>query len=123
MDEIIKRIERKASEHRHQSAVEIDALESVYAYEEFLMAKHNGRRVRATYTWRMLKKRGTIEALERLMRSTKIHPGLIALIKMGLKDLTFEAVVLSHPDSFTEEAVKRAKERLEKACLSLGIAG
>lgn len=103
------------------TGVEIDALKSLDAYKEFLMAKHNGRKVKATYTRRMLKKRGTIEALERLMRSTKIHPGLIALLKMGLKNLTFEAVVLSHPDSFTKEAVKRAKERLENACLSLGI--
>jgi hypothetical protein len=33
---------------------------------------------------------------------------------MGLHDLTFEAVIVRHPDKFNKEVVSRAKERLEE---------
>lgn len=33
---------------------------------------------------------------------------------MGLQDLTFEAVIVRHPDKLTQEAVTRAKERPEE---------
>ena len=110
MDGMIKRVELRAS----QSAVETEALKVLYAYEELLRLKHNGRRVRAIYTWRMFDNHGIIETIERLMRTSKKQPGFKELVKDGKKDLTFEALVVRHPGSFTQEAVKRSKQRLEE---------
>jgi hypothetical protein len=36
----------------------------------------------------------------------------VALAEMGLEDLAFEAVILRHPDEFSEEAAAKSKERL-----------
>jgi hypothetical protein len=40
--------------------------------------------------------------------------GYKALVEMGMKDLSFEAVVLRHPQAFKPEVVARCKDRLEK---------
>ncbi len=111
MDGMIKRVELRAS----QSAVETEILKVLYDYEELVLkAKNNGRRVRAIYTWRMFDEHGIIEAIERLMRTRKRQTGFNGLREMGLQYSTFEAVVVRHPKSFTPEAVKRAKQRLEE---------
>ena len=112
MDGMIKRVELRAS----QSAVETEVLKTLYAYEErVLRVRNNGRRVRAIRTWRMFDDHGIIPAIGIMMRTRKKHPGLIGLIEIGRQDLRFEALVLRHPESFSQEAVKLAKQRLDEA--------
>lgn len=110
-----RRVELLASAHGAYNDVELEALKAVYAYEEILMMKHNGRRVRASYTWRMIGQHGIIETIERLVRTRKSQSGFVELAKMGMQDLTFEAVVLRNPKSFTQEALSRARQRLGEA--------
>jgi endonuclease III len=62
----------------------------------------------------MIQRRGIIAAAERAVNKKGDAMGFKRLVEMGLHDLTFEAVIISHPDKFSQEVVARAKERLEK---------
>jgi hypothetical protein len=106
-------VELRAISHGSNSEVELELFKSVYAYEEFLYEKHN-KHQRATYTWRMIKNDGIIRAAEKAV-NRKIDPaGYKALVKMGMHDLTFEAVIIRYPAAFNEEVVSRAKARLKE---------
>lgn len=104
-------IERRAEQHGATRAVEHEALQAVYAYEKVLMSRH-GRRVGANYTWRMIRERGIIQAIERLVTRKAESKGYRALLEMGLQDLAFEAVVLRHRGEFSDEAVQQSRKRL-----------
>ena len=106
-------VELGASSHGAESEVEKECLKAVYAYERTLKAKH-GKAVRANYTWRMIRSRGIIPAVERAVNKPHDPAGYSALAKMGLEDVSFEAVVLRHPEMFSEDAVQHSKERLNQ---------
>lgn len=93
------------------SEVERECIEAVFAYEEVLSAKA-GRRQSASRTWPMIKRHGVIEAVERVVKRKADASGYTALVKMGLKDFAFEAVILRHPSVFSAEAVASSKVRL-----------
>jgi hypothetical protein len=95
------------------NAVEREALRVIYAYEEILFKKH-GRKVRANYTWRMVKDHGIIGAVERAVNRPTDASGYLALVEMNMQDIAFEAVVLRHPDHFSAEAVQRSAQRLKE---------
>ena len=106
-------VELRAISHGSNSGVELELYKSVYAYEAVLYEKHK-KHQRATYTWRMINNDGIIRAAEKAV-NRKIDPaGYKALVKMGMHDLTFEAVITRYPNAFKEEVVSRAKERLEE---------
>jgi hypothetical protein len=90
---------------------EQEALKAIYAYEEVLSVKR-GRRTPASRTWQMVKRHGIIGAVERAVNRTTDASGYTALAEIGMLDLSFEAVVLHHPNSFSADALARAKERL-----------
>jgi hypothetical protein len=92
--------------------VERDVEVVLVAYEEVLRKKH-GRRVPAQRTRNMINWRGVIPAVERLVRNKKNRIGYTMLVEEGKPELTFEAVVLRYPKSFSPRAVTRARERLE----------
>ena len=104
-------IQIRAGEDGAASTVEKEALQAVYAYEEVLERK-NGRRTRATRTWQMIERHGVIEAVERAVNRPGETQGYKLLVEMGLEEYAFEAVILRHPEYFTEEAKAKAKERL-----------
>lgn len=106
-------IQLRAAQHGATTVAETDALEAVYAYEEVLYRRHN-RRQKAARTWQMIKDRGIISAVEKVVTRPKSTSGYFALAEMGMSDMAFEAVVLRHPECFTEEAVRRSRERLER---------
>ena len=90
---------------------EMEALQAVYAYEE-AMGRKKGRSFTATRTWQMIKRRGIIESIERLVTRSDPAVGYRVLQEMGLEHLSFEAVVVRHPSAFSEKAAKGARERL-----------
>jgi hypothetical protein len=92
--------------------VEKEALQAIYAYEEVL-SKKNGKRTAASRTWQMVKRHGIIGAVERAVNRATDASGYLALAEMKMQDITFEAVVLRHPDHFNTEAVQRSTERLK----------
>jgi len=93
--------------------VENELLKALYAYEEIL-SKKNNRRTRASRTWQMVNRYGIVGSAERAVTRNIEPMGYKMLVEMGLKDLTFEAVIAKHPEEFNIEAVKKANERLEE---------
>ena len=104
-------VELQAATHGAKTQVEHELLEAVYAYERTLLAKH-GKRVVASYTWRLIDEHGIVPAIERVVTKDKETVGYLALVTMGLQNMAFEAVILRHPESFSDEAVHRAEERM-----------
>lgn len=107
------RVERRAEALAPSSEVERDCYEAVYAYEEVL-SDNNGKTSRAGRTWPMIKRKGVIAAVEEIVTRKTEAPGYTSLVEMGLKDKTFEAVVLRHPDDFSAEAMASSERRLHK---------
>lgn len=105
-------VQLQAAQHQATTAAEREALEAVFAYERALYEKH-GRRTRASRTWPMIKERGIIAAVEHLVTRRDETMGYKAVIEMGMPEMAFEAVVLRHPNLFSDEAIRRSRERLE----------
>src|SRR5882672_9281909 len=85
-------VELLALSHNANGAAEREALEAVYAYERVLSG-NRGKKIRATRTWQMIAKLGIIAAVERVVSRPSEAKGYTALVKMGMEDKAFEAVV------------------------------
>jgi hypothetical protein len=106
-------VELRALAHNANSAAEREALAAVYAYERVL-SQSAGKKIRASRTWQMIKRRGLIPAVEHVVSRSQETKGYIALVEMGMEDMAFEAVVLRHPEVFSSEAVERSRARLHE---------
>ena len=104
-------VQLQAQEHGAMSAAETEALQAVYAYE-VLLTKKNGRNTRASRTWQMIKRHGIIEAVERAVKRDVVTQGYTMLVEVGLEEHAFEAVILRHPEVFSEEAARISRARL-----------
>lgn len=107
----VRAIQLRAEQYGATSQAEREALEAVYAYEEFLSAK-NGRRTRANRTWQMIARHGILGAVERAVDRRQETQGYLALTEMGLQEFAFEAVILRHPALFSQAAIEKSKERV-----------
>ena len=110
---LLRAVELRAVQHGATSEAEKEALQAVYAYEETLRAK-NGKRTRANRTWQMINRHGIIESVNRAVCRPTETQGYRMLAEMGLADFAFEAVILRHPNVFSEDAVQVSKERLDQ---------
>jgi hypothetical protein len=106
-------VELRAAAHGAGTDAEREALEAVYAYERVLSGTH-GKKTRAARTWQMIERHGIIAAVERVVSRSADSAGYTALVKMGMHDMAFEAVVLRHRAVFSAEAVARSEERLRR---------
>jgi hypothetical protein len=106
-------VELRADKHKATTAAEKEALQAIYAYEELLTNK-NGRRTRATRTWQMIDRHGILEAVERAVNRPVETQGYTMLKVMGLEEYAFEAVILRHPEVFSEKAIQVSRERLSE---------
>lgn len=106
-------VELRAAKHGAATVAEQEALEAVYAYEKVL-SENRGKTVRATRTWQMIERHGIIKAVERAVNRKEVTTGYTTLVKMGMQDFAFEAVVCRHPTVFSSEALKRSQERLKE---------
>lgn len=104
-------VELRAAAYGATSIAERECLEAIYAYEEILSEKH-GRRVRASRTWQMIKRRGIIAAIEQAVDRPDGTAGFTALKEVGLDNYAFEAVILRHPQLFSDSAVDRSRKRM-----------
>lgn len=104
-------VELRALQHGATTDVERECLEAVFAYEQVLSEK-NGKKTRASRTWPMIERHGIIEAVERAVNRKDETMGYTALLKMGLENYAFEAVILRHPNSFSSDVVQRSQERV-----------
>jgi hypothetical protein len=106
-------VELRAALHGAVSIAEREALEAVYAYERVLSVKR-GKKIRASRTWQMIERHGIIEAVEHAVNRKAETTGYAALVEMGMLDFAFEAVVIRHPELFSEDAIARSRERLSE---------
>ena len=104
-------VELRAAAEGAATDVERECLQAVYAYEQVLR-RRSGKNIRANRTWQMIKRHGIKEAVERAVNRPTETAGYQALAEMGLQDFAFEAVILRHPNEFSEEAVERATDRM-----------
>jgi hypothetical protein len=107
----VRSIQLRAEAYGAESEAENEALQAIYAYEDVL-TKKNGKKTRASPTWQMIKRHGIIEAVERAVNRDAEPQDYTALVEMGLKEFAFEAVILRHPDLFSDAAVQKSQERL-----------
>ena len=109
---IERAVELRAEAHNAQTAAEKEALQAIYAYEE-LLTDTNGKRTRANRTWQMINRHGIIEAIERAVNRPVEPQGYTLLKEKGLEEHAFEAVILRHPEVFSDDAKRIASERLK----------
>ena len=107
----VRAVVLRAAAHGAGTAVEREALEAVYAYES-AMSSRKGRRFHASRTWQMIERHGIIPAVERIVARSTASSGYSTLVERGFKDKAFEAVVLRHPEAFSEKAVESARKRM-----------
>jgi hypothetical protein len=93
------------------NTVEIASLKATYSYEKLLRLK-NGKKTRATYTWRAIKNYGILKGIDRIVSIGKQTTGFNYLSTLGLTDYSFEALVLQYPNDFSTKAVEKAKVRI-----------
>lgn len=106
-------VQRRARGRAPANEAEREAYEAVYAYEE-ARSKQKGKTVRASRTWPMVDEYGIISTVERIVTRPDDAAGYRVLVEMGLEDMAFEAVVLRHPDAFSQEAVEQSRLRLQR---------
>ena len=106
-------VEFRATMYGAATAVELECIQAVYAYEQTLNLK-NGKKTRAQRTWNMIAKHGIIPAVERAVDRRDETAGFTALKSMGLEEYAFESVILRHPNSFSPAVVARAAKRIEE---------
>lgn len=104
-------VKLRAEQEGAETQVERECLEAVFAYEWTLFRKH-GKRQRASYTWRSIRQNGITEATERAVLRSKETAGFQALAAEGMLEMAFEAVILRHPEHFSDEAVAQSTLRL-----------
>ncbi len=114
-----KAIELKAATHNAVTETEQEALQAVYAYERVLTLER-GRKTRATRTWQVITKLGIVEAVDTIVKRPTGAEGYHALVKMGMQDMLFEAVVLRHPEVFSAEAIAQSQQRLDELAAQAG---
>lgn len=110
-------VQLRAEKYGANSSAEKEALEAVYAYEAVLTEK-NGRTTRASRTWQMIRNHGIIGAVEKAVNRPDETQGYRVLIKLGLEDYAFEAVILRYPNLFSPEAVRISRERMNERARS-----
>lgn len=106
-------IELRASQYGAKSNAEREALRAVYAFEE-VRSQKAGRRVRASRTWQSIKNNGIIATVEKVVSRKSPTEAYADLVEARMEDFTFEAVVLRHPEAFSEAARKQAELRLQE---------
>jgi hypothetical protein len=95
-------------------SIEHDFWLTIYAFEEVLRDER-GKTVRLSRTRQKIARVGVKQTLIDFATSKAPTDGFKMLIERGLPELTGEALVLKHSESFDTEVQTAAKERLENA--------
>lgn len=96
---------------------EHDVWQSIHALEGTLTAER-GKTTRLGRTRQKIARVGEFDTIKDLVLGTKPSEGFFMLIERHMDDLTFEAVVLRHPDRFDEAVLDAAAARLKSEGIS-----
>jgi hypothetical protein len=91
-----------------------DVWSTIFATEELLRLER-GRATRLTRTRQKIARDGEALTVTALTLSETAAQGFADLIARGHPELTFEAVVLRHPDAFSADVAEAARARLAGA--------
>jgi hypothetical protein len=86
---------------------------SLVAYEQALKEKHNGKGIRAWYTWRQISSKGIKKILEAHALSRKPSQGFL-LQAEHYPEMTDEYLVVKFQKQFSLITVEAARSRLQK---------
>lgn len=95
-------------------AVEREFWEAVTVAEE-IKTLERGRTTRLSLTRRKHTKNGARKCVDDLAAKTETTDGFATLVAAERADLTFEAITLRHPQSFSEETLIAATKKLADA--------
>lgn len=112
----IRRVQLKAAMYAKANGlnrIEEECYQALYAYEELLTARSGRRGTRANRTRQMIPKYGILGTVEKVVSRKDAALGFTMLVQMRLKELSFEAVVVNHPDHFSAVAFERSLARLD----------
>lgn len=114
--EWVERAERRIEELRRigDDDLSVRFLAIMKIYEDFLTEK-NGRKTRASYTWRKVADLGLRQALADWALSKQAASGFTQLVDDDKIEHTAEHLVVSFPDQFQQNVVEAAKLRLNMA--------
>ena len=104
-------VELRATAYGAKTDAEREALRAIFAFEE-VQSQARGKKVKASRTWQSIKRDGILPTVEKVVAKRTGTEAYEALIKAGMADFTFEAVVLNHPQAFSLSTVANAKLRL-----------
>lgn len=105
-------IEIRLAAHACDSEVMKNAWSVLYAYEQVLYLKH-GKHIPAHRTRKAIDRHGMIEAVEIIVSRRELEDdGFSRLIAAGMADKTFEALVMNHPQHFSEKAIRFAQDKI-----------
>ena len=105
-------VELRVAEHNVQNDIEKETLAALYAHEKILMSV-NGKKTKASGSWLILKRRGTVAAIKSMTASEKSEMYFSKLKEHGLEDFSFEAIVVKHTTMFEPDMVDRCAARLK----------
>ncbi|MEQ9636048.1 MAG: hypothetical protein RLW68_08180 [Devosia marina] len=94
--------------------VEHDLWQTVHAFEQ-LLSEERGRTTRLSRTRQKLARVGVVQTLSDWANDSKQTDGFRMLLERNMPELTGEAVVLRHPESFDSATVAAAAKRLTEA--------
>jgi hypothetical protein len=104
-------VELRAERHGAKSDIEREAVRCIYAFEE-ARAQETGVRRPASRTWQSVKRNGILATVEKKASDKSPTMAYDVLVRAGLEDFTFEAVVLKYPEAFSPAAVAQSRVRI-----------
>lgn len=117
------RIAELVGDAHKESAVEREFWTNLAAAEEFRSAD-NGRVTRLVKVRAKHKRVGAEKVLSDQMMEEGLSDGFDKLVANGRADLTAEAIVMRHEDSFSVDAVNAARKKLmDKGVATADVAG
>ncbi len=98
--------------------VEYDFWQTVNAFE-YTLSEERGRTTRLSRTRQKVNRVGVVQTLTDWAISKEVTDGFKMLLERGMPELTGEAIVLRHPDTFSPEIITAARDRLANAGVEL----